>query len=170
MRPPTRPPFPDAPWPDAPRLGPAWPWPPYRYVSGHAPHPVTHPEGHRYGQPEPDAPPAGTPWAENAAYLRGIDLYHAGFYWEAHEFWEAVWKTPGLAPAPRALVQALILIAAARLKVLEGSSRGVALSLTKARARLARLNSETLWGVDVAGLKAFLERPEGRPAPRFSLG
>ena len=30
-------------------------------------------------------------WQGNKAYLYGHDLMQAGYFWEAHEVWEAVW-------------------------------------------------------------------------------
>ncbi len=55
-------------------------------------------------------------WSENVPYLYGHDLLRAGYYWEAHEVWEAVWlATPANGPE-RLLLQALIQNANARLK------------------------------------------------------
>lgn len=55
-------------------------------------------------------------WQENVPYLYGHDLLQAGYYWEAHEVWEAVWlATPANGPE-RLLLQALIQKANARLK------------------------------------------------------
>ncbi len=55
-------------------------------------------------------------WQENVPYLYGHDLLQAGYYWEAHEVWEAVWlATPANGPE-RFLLQALIQNANARLK------------------------------------------------------
>lgn len=55
-------------------------------------------------------------WQDNVPYLYGHDLMRAGYYWEAHEVWEAVWlATPANSPE-RLLLQALIQKANARLK------------------------------------------------------
>lgn len=55
-------------------------------------------------------------WQENVPYLYGHDLLQAGYYWEAHEVWEAVWlATPANSPE-RLLLQALIQNTNARLK------------------------------------------------------
>lgn len=55
-------------------------------------------------------------WQDNVPYLYGHDLLRAGFCWEAHEVWEAVWlATPANGPE-RLLLQALIQNANARLK------------------------------------------------------
>lgn len=55
-------------------------------------------------------------WQTNIPYLYGHDLKQAGYYWEAHEVWEAVWlATPANGPE-RLLLQALIQNANALLK------------------------------------------------------
>jgi len=106
-----------------PRYCPARPFPPYAYVPGRTPHPVTDPAGHAHGRPargRPEREPARIPaerWKENEEYLYGVDLFNAGFYWEAHEAWEGVWKASREADQAQAtFVQGLILIAAAQLK------------------------------------------------------
>ncbi len=78
-------------WPDAKRHLPEVAFPSYAYVPGKTPHPVRDPEGHMRG-----GEPVG-------GFLRGIDLYHAGYLWEAHEAWEGLWKatTDPTSTAPR---------------------------------------------------------------------
>ncbi len=34
-------------------------------------------------------------WLRCRDYLRGIDLFNHGYYWEAHEVWEGLWHTAG---------------------------------------------------------------------------
>lgn len=55
-------------------------------------------------------------WQENVPYLYGHDLTQAGYYWEAHEVWEAVWLAAPANGPERILLQALIQTANARLK------------------------------------------------------
>jgi hypothetical protein len=117
-------------WPDAPRFGPADPFPRYRYVSGLHPHPVRDPAGHTH-----DAP-AGR-WSPGDTFRRGVDLYHAGYLWEAHEAWEELWKQARDA-AERDLLQGLIQTAAALIKVHAGVVDGVRRLAAAARPRLAR--------------------------------
>ena len=72
------------------------PLPPYSYVPGHRPHPVSHPDGHQYGaerpQPQRLAPPD---WRDSSDFRHGVDLFNHGFYWEAHEAWEGLWLAAG---------------------------------------------------------------------------
>jgi len=68
------------------------PFPPYRFVPGKAPHPFAHEGGWGYGTERP--PPDYTPpeeWRTCRNYLFGIDLFNAGWWWEAHEVWEEQW-------------------------------------------------------------------------------
>ena len=114
---------PAPPWSNAPRLCPQRAFPPYRYVPGVNPHPRQSPQGHSYGKAD-EVPPYLPPerWRENETYLYGIDLYHAGYLWESHEAWEALWhltdkKGPeGQCPEAQFL-QGLIQNSAALLKV-----------------------------------------------------
>ncbi len=55
-------------------------------------------------------------WKENKAYLYGHDLMRAGYYWEAHEVWEAVWLLTHANSPERLLLQALIQSANSQLK------------------------------------------------------
>ncbi len=55
-------------------------------------------------------------WHDNVPYLYGHDLMQTGYYWEAHEVWEAVWLASPANSPERLLLQALIQKANARLK------------------------------------------------------
>ena len=71
-------------------------------------------------------------WRENVAWLYGVRLIREGYYWEAHEVLETVWMNAAPNSREKALVQALIHGANARLKQKLGksnaASRLVALS------------------------------------------
>ncbi len=102
------------------------PLPPYSYVPGHAPHPVSDPRGHMHGQPHTPAPPLdASHWQESASYLYGIDLFNHGFYWEAHEAWESLWHAAGRCGVVASWLKALIKLAAAAVKLREGNAAGV---------------------------------------------
>ncbi len=134
-------------WPDAPRYGPPGPLPSRAFVPGRTPRP-------------PDAPPL----PPDQAFLRGIDLYHAGFLWEAHEQWESVWRASS-DPVQRDFLQGLVQIAASVLKARSKNARGAAKLARRAREHLARVNGERHMGLDLAPLRAF----DGDP-PRLELG
>lgn len=112
--------------PTRPRYAPDAPLPPYAFVSPHWPHPRRHPEGHSAGAPEPTAPPLDPDgWARSLAYRQSIDLFNHGYYWEAHEGWEALWNAAGRTGPTAELMKGLIKLAAAGVKGRQGRLEGV---------------------------------------------
>jgi hypothetical protein len=114
----------DIPPVDRPRYS-TEPLPPYSYVPGFTPHPVSNPLGHMHGH-RAETPAALDParWEESAAYRYGVDLFNHGFYWEAHEAWESLWHAAGRSGPMAIWLKALIKLAAAAVKVREGNSAG----------------------------------------------
>jgi predicted metal-dependent hydrolase len=111
---------------EIPRLLPDRPLPPYSYVSGMFPHPLRDPQGHSFGDaPSHAKPPADDNWRDCDEYLRGIDLFNHGYYWEAHEAWEAVWNAVGRTGTTADFLKGLIKLAAALVKAREGRRQGV---------------------------------------------
>lgn len=109
-----------------PRLVPEMTLPPYTFVPGRTPHPVRDPAGHLFGKPCELPPPLEpTRWQESRAYLHGIDLFNHGYYWEAHEVWEGLWRAAGRAGSTADFLKGLIKLAAAGVKVRQGQPRGV---------------------------------------------
>lgn len=91
------------------------PFPPYAHLPGDTPHPKK-----AGGHSEQDSDPESFSitdqnWKEHQDYLYGVDLYNAEFFWEAHVWWEAVWKATPKGPE-RDFIQGLIKVAAAALK------------------------------------------------------
>lgn len=136
-------------------LNPNWPryslrpFPPYRYVPGQAWHPRRHPLGHSYRQPEP-TPQLFTAdrWETSDEYRYGIDLYNFAYCWESHEIFEAYWHTSGRDSEQGNFFQALIQLAAARLKhVMNNETSAHKLVLTGI-ARLQRVGAPYM-GIDV---------------------
>ncbi|HEY2932733.1 MAG TPA: DUF309 domain-containing protein [Acidobacteriota bacterium] len=112
-------------------------FPPYRHIPRVTPHPRRHPMGHHFGKPEPiSAPFDPEHWFASAEYLHGVDLYNFAYYWEAHEAWEACWKSAGVKKPARLFLQGLIQISAALLKK---EQRLLAGMTSLARQGLARL-------------------------------
>lgn len=155
--------LPVEPWssppPRADRLVPDWPLPPYRHVPGETAHPYRHLEGHSHGEPEPTAAPlVPTAAYRSRTYLAGFDLFNAGYFWEAHVAWEALWQAHGRRGPAAELLRALIRLAAAGVKGLEGSAKG-ARRHGLAAAGIAdelrgELGLERLLGVDLRELAA----------------
>lgn len=133
---------------------PLVPLPPYSFVPGHGhPHPVTDPAGHLHGRESVAALAAAelamlpadparrreaitTLLAQNPDWLHAVDLFNAGFYWEAHEAWEGLWHGLGRTTPEARLVQGLIRLAAACVKIREGSAEGVKRHTVRARELL----------------------------------
>lgn len=72
-------------------------------------------------------------------YLYAVDLFNAGYYWEAHEEWEELWVAVGRTGLVADLLKGLIKLAAAGVKCRQGQVNGV--------ARHARRAAELLRGV-----------------------
>jgi hypothetical protein len=121
-----------------PRFLPDVPLPPYTHVPGRTPHPVSDPRGHSFGHaPERPAAPDPGDWRGCRPYLRGLDLFNHGYYWEAHEVWEGLWHACGRVGRTADFLKGLIKLAAAGVKVREGRPRGV-VSHARAAADLFR--------------------------------
>ena len=103
------------------------PLPPYSYVPGGPwPHPTSSPQGHSANHPREVMPPIiEDDWAASSVYLRGVELFNAGYYWEAHEAWEALWHAHGRKGPTADVLKALIKLAAAGVKVREGQVHGI---------------------------------------------
>jgi uncharacterized protein len=94
--------------------------PPYAYVPGGPwPRPTGTPPDRSSG------PIAGDDWPASPGYLHGVELFNAGYYWEAHEAWEALWHAHGRRGATADLIKGLIKLAAAGVKVGQGQRPGV---------------------------------------------
>jgi predicted metal-dependent hydrolase len=63
--------------------------------------------------------------ADDDALPYGVDLFRAGFFWEAHEVWEALWVRLKREGPDADLVKALIKIAAAGVKQRQRQPAGV---------------------------------------------
>jgi hypothetical protein len=104
-------------------------------------------------EPEPAVGPvAGDAWAESPAYLRGVDLFNAGCYWEAHEAWEALWMAHGRRGPTALVLKGLIKLAAAGVKVRQGRPGGVRSLARRAAGHFVEARAEvgpSLLGLDL---------------------
>lgn len=117
-----------------------WPLPAMPHVPGATPRPDESQAIFRIARTAP-APTDAARWRDNSAWMAGLRLYRAGFFWEAHEVWEAVWAHARPNSPERMLAQGVIQLANAGLKQRMGRP-GAALRL----AELARAHLD-----DVAG-------------------
>jgi hypothetical protein len=126
-------------------------FPPYSYVPGLWPHPWSDPDGHRYrGLESPRELPAD--WAGSEHFRLGIDLFDAGYYWEAHEVWEGMWHAAGRRGEVAGLLKALIQLAVCAVKVREGRLDGVRTHAVRAAELLSSLELRTCGGIDLESL------------------
>ena len=152
--------------------------PPYAFVPGGPwPHPRRDPAGHSFGQVA-ERPPAieRDAWRKSECYLRGVALFNAGYYWEAHEVWEALWHAHQRHGPIADLLKALIKLAAAGVKVRERQPGGVATHAGRAFLAIHAIREQVgdrLLGLDLAGLSAFAtsirDQPPADPGPRNAI-
>ncbi len=134
--------------------------PPYSYVPGGPwPHPnrAKQAGGARSGEPSRARPLpedlAASPW-----FRRAVRLFDAGYYWEAHEAWEALWHAAGRRGATADVLRGLIKLAAAGIKVRERREAGVRTHARRAAdcfASARRQGGSHQLGLD---LDAWIER------------
>jgi predicted metal-dependent hydrolase len=98
-------------------------------------------------------------------YLRGLDLFNHGYYWEAHEVWESLWHACARRGRSADFLKGLIKLAAAGVKVREGRRRGV-VDHARAAAELFRRignSDERYFGLRLGELVDFAEAVAGNP-------
>jgi predicted metal-dependent hydrolase len=76
------------------------------------------------------------------AYLLGCDLFNYGYYWEAHEVWEGLWKACGRRGLTADFLKGLIKLAAAGVKAREGRLQGVVRHAARAEALFRTVRSQ----------------------------
>ena len=105
-------------------------------------------------------PPAGAlppeAWQQDMRYLFGCDLFNHGFFWEAHEAWEACWMQSPPDSERARFLQALIQAANALLKQRMQRPHAVARLLAEVTRLFAGLGQTHFMGVDLARWHAAL--------------
>jgi predicted metal-dependent hydrolase len=149
-----------------PRLVADLVFPPYAYVPGRFPHPITDPKGHSYGVKPPTCdPPIPDQWSECRSYLRGIDLFNHGYYWEAHEVWETLWNACGRQGTTADFLKGLIKLAAAGVKARQDEPRGVQNHARRAAELFVRMRpAPKFMGLQVEQLIAWAQALIALPA------
>jgi hypothetical protein len=160
-----------------PRLVPEQAFPPYAYVPGLFPHPVSDPRGHSFGvKPVRRDPLDSDHWRLCRPYLYGVDLFNHGYYWEAHEVWEGLWHACGRSGQTGRFLKGLIKLAAAGVKVRQGIPRGVKNHALRA-VDLFRQTAEEIGGDDpcylglcLGDLIRFAQNTALTPSPQNDAG
>ena len=106
-------------------------------------------------------------------YFYGVDLFNAGYWWEAHVYWERLWSE---SPAPHAMefLQGLIQLSAALVKRREGSEKGEAKLINQALEKLRRASTragaaKVFMGVRLEPLIDQIEQVEQGVTPTIEL-
>lgn len=109
------------------RLLPSADLPRYTYVpSSQTPHPYRDPNGHsHHRKPIAPKPLTNQTWAENRSYLLAMDYFNLGFYWEANDEWDRLWRASNPETLVGRFLKGLVKLAAAGIKVREDSIHGV---------------------------------------------
>ena len=98
-----------------------------------------------------------TAWTTGLAYL------NAGYFWECHEVLEAVWMQTQDGTAERDMVQALIQLANARLKLRMDRPQAAWRLCNMVQAHLARCpNDRAILGLTVGDAQAWVRETEIR--------
>ena len=135
-------------------------FPPYRFIPRETPHPTEHPEGHSYKKKEsPVEILTETNWSRHPTYLYAVDLYNYGYWWEAHENFEQLWRLYPKNDLTRNFFQGLIKISAAFLKWQQKQNRGTAIHYRGAMDLLQKVKSEKSFylGINLAEYLLKLE-------------
>ena len=143
-------------------------FPGYKHTPGRTPHPTRDPEGHSYDRPKLDLPDLNeADWRKCDEYLFGIDLFNAGYWWEAHEVLEGLWHAAGIGTPAAHVMQAVIQCAAAHLQASTGRPRGAKRLLQHAEKHVMWREGRQL-GLDLVGMLAdsgaFVLGDSDRPA------
>jgi predicted metal-dependent hydrolase len=75
-------------------------------------------------------------------FQRGVELFNAGYYWEAHEVWEELWHVEERRGATAEMLKGLIKLAAAGVKAREGRENGVRTHCRRAAESFERAASQ----------------------------
>ncbi len=128
------------------------------YRPGASPRPVT--------GPAPAKPADPARWRGSPEYLYGCDLYNHGYWWEAHEAWEALWHAAEKDSPQERFLKGLIQAAACALKVESDNRKGARTLLVRSLSHLsearARLAAPFFMGLDLdrwrGALRVYYER------------
>ena len=122
-----------------------WPLPDRPFVPGQG-HRSTHPAVAEAAAAAPGITDPGA-WRQNRTYLYGFELHNHSFHWEAHEVWEPVWMGCAANTRERALMQGLIQLTNACLKLHMGRDKACDRLIGIARGHLAEAGPAALMGV-----------------------
>ncbi|HLG20963.1 MAG TPA: DUF309 domain-containing protein [Bdellovibrionota bacterium] len=139
------------------------PFPSYRYLPGRTSHPIRDPKGHAYGKvTTPIHLGASEEAGRHPDFLFGVDLFNAGYYWEAHEAWEGVWKALPPSCEESICLQGLIQVSAGLLKKVVAETEGSRQLISKGleKLKVAQGRRPNCLGLDFVPFITALEKAE----------
>lgn len=135
------------------------------YTPGHTPRPA--PAALEAAALDPDDP------AANRVFAEGLSRMAAGYYWEAHECFEAVWHASGRRTPVGHVLQGLVRVCAGAVKARQGQPAGVQSHGEGAAAHFRAAQQATgraqLAGLDLEPWAAWAEQWAQHPPGAVSL-
>ena len=101
-------------------------------------------------------------------YLYGVDLYNYAYWWECHEQWEAIWKSPTTEPRAAEFLQGLVQIAAANLRRFMGSHDSGAALIQKGLSHLEGFEGVYL-GIEIERFRNEVEGYFAGKRPEYPI-
>ena len=103
-----------------------------------------------------------TQLAQSKAFCTGLFYLQRGYFWEAHELFEPVWMALEEGSEERRLLQALIQLANAQLKLRMHRPKAASRLCIMVRGLLEKLTGARVMGQDISQIMARLEVVEAR--------
>ena len=100
--------------------------------------------------------------AQSEAFCTGLFYLQRGYFWEAHELFEPVWMALEEGSEERRLLQALIQLANAQLKLTMHRPKAARRLCMMVRALLDKLTGTQVMGQEISQIVARLEAVESR--------
>ena len=100
--------------------------------------------------------------AQSEAFCKGLVFLRCGYFWEAHELFEPVWMALEEGSDERHLLQALIQLANAQLKLRMQRPKAASRLCMMVRGLLEKLTGARVMGQDISQIMARLEAVEAR--------
>ena len=98
--------------------------------------------------------------AQSEAFCKGLYFLRCGYFWEAHELFEPVWMALEEGSDERRLLQALIQLANAQLKLKMQRPKAAKRLCIMVRGLLAKLTGARVMGQEISQIVARLEAVE----------
>lgn len=133
--------------------------------------PGNSPRGAWHGRELPDDLMPPWQWRESGAWLFAVDLWNGGYFWEAWEVWEGLWRQASpVNPLQARFIQGLVMLAGAMVHQERGWGEAEESLFRNGILLIQSVRAETgpsFMGLPLDAFTAFLEasRNTRQPAP-----